>query len=81
MIPFSLRLGLFGRRFPAIIERSNEIGVGPAFLESPERDVCRGEIGLGADLFIAGAYGGVCGDELADFLAGIFFFDLMDDDL
>jgi hypothetical protein len=43
--------------------------------------VCDGEIGLGADVLVAGAYGGVCVDEFADFIAGIFFIDLKDDDI
>lgn len=79
--PFSLRVGNFGRRFPGIIERSNEIGIGPAFLQSPERDVCTGEIGAGADLLLVGGYGGICVEELADFLTGLVFIDIMDDDL
>lgn len=79
--PFSLRVGGFGRKFPAIIERSNEIGAGPAFLQSPDREVCVGELGAGLDLFLVGAYGGVCVDELADFVAGLFFIDIKDDDL
>jgi hypothetical protein len=81
MAPASLRIGDFGRQMPILIESSNEFGVGPAYVNSSDRHVCPGEIGLGADVLVAGAYGGVCVDELADFLAGIFFIDLKDDDI
>jgi hypothetical protein len=81
MAPASLRVGDFGRQMPFLIETSNEFGVGPAYVNSSDRNVCDGEIGLGADLLVAGAYGGVCVDEFADFLAGIFFIDLKDDDI
>ena len=81
MAPASLRVGDFGRQMPFLIESSNEFGVGPAYVNSSDRKVCPGEIGLGADLLVAGAYGGVCVDEFADFLAGIFFIDLKDDDI
>lgn len=81
MAPLSVRVGAFGRRVPVLLERSNEIGAGPAFLESHDRKVCKGELGLGADLFIVGAYGGVCVEEVLDFVAGIFFFDVMRDDI
>lgn len=81
MAPASLRVGDFGRQMPFLIESSNEFGVGPAYVNSSDRNVCPGEIGLGADLLVAGAYGGVCVDEFADFLAGIFFIDLKDDDI
>jgi hypothetical protein len=81
MAPASLRVGDFGRQMPFLIESSNEFGVGPAYVNSSDRKVCPGEIGLGADILVAGAYGGVCVDEFADFLAGIFFIDLKDDDI
>lgn len=81
MAPASLRVGDFGRQLPALIETSNEFGVGPAYVDSADRKVCDGEIGLGADVLVAGAYGGVCVDEFADFLAGLFFIDLKDDDI
>jgi hypothetical protein len=80
MLPASVRVGILGRRFPAMVEHSNELGIGPAFLESQQRRVCPGEVGVGADLFLIGAYGGICVDELFDFLAGIFFLDVKDDD-
>ncbi len=79
--PFSLRVGDFGREAPIMVERSNEFGIGPTFVNSRDRDVCTGEIGVGADVLIVGAYGGICVEELADFLAGLFFIDLMKDDL
>lgn len=81
MSPASVRVGAMGRRVPVMIERTNEIGLGPNFLPSKDREVCPGEVGFGADLFVAGAYGGICLDEAADFLAGLFFLDLKDDDL
>jgi len=81
MAPASLRIGDFGRQMPFLVETSNEFGVGPAYVDSSDRHVCDGEIGLGADLLVAGAYGGVCVDEFADFIAGIFFIDLKDDDI
>ena len=81
MTPGSLRLGDFGRRPPAMIEEDGESGVSPYYRESSDRPVCPGEIGAGADLLAVGAYGGVCVDELADFVAGIFFIDLKEDDL
>ena len=81
MAPASLRVGDFGRQMPFLIESSNELGVGPAYVDSSDRNVCDGEIGLGADVLVAGAYAGVCVDEFADFVAGIFFIDLKHDDL
>jgi len=81
MAPASLRVGDFGRQMPFLLETSNEFGIGPAYVNSSDRHVCDGEFGLGADLLVAGAYGGVCVDEFADFIAGIFFIDLKDDDL
>ena len=79
--PLSVRVGLFGRKLPVLVEHSSEFGIGPGFLQSSERTVCKGEIGAGADLFIVGAYGGICVDELLDFVAGIFFLDVSGDDL
>lgn len=81
VMPASIRVGDFGRQMPFLLETSNEFGVGPAYVDSADRKVCDGEIGLGADALVAGAYAGVCVDEFADFVAGIFFIDLKDDDL
>lgn len=81
MMPASVRVGDFGRELPVRVETSNEIGVSPAFKQSKDRDVCPGEVGVGADLFLVGAYGGVCLDEVIDFVAGIFFLDPKDDDI
>ena len=79
--PLSLRIGNFGRHeYPVLVETSNEIGVSPAFIQSNDRNICSSEIGVGADIFLVGAYGGICIQELADFIAGLFFFDLNDDD-
>jgi hypothetical protein len=81
MMPASIRIGDFGRALPVRVESSNEIGISPAFKQSKDRDVCPGEVGAGADLFIIGAYGGVCLDEVIDFVAGVFFLDPKDDDM
>jgi hypothetical protein len=78
--PTSVRLGAFGRHQPFLIERSTEFGIGPGFVDSKERKVCPGEVGLGADLLIGGAYAGICIEEVVDFAAGLFFIDIMNDD-
>jgi len=80
MLPASVRVGDLGRRIPVLIETSNEFGIGPAFVESADRAICPAEIGVGADVILAGAYGGVCLDEIVDFLGGIFFIDFKEDD-
>lgn len=81
MMPVSLRVGDFGRQFPVVVESSNEIGISPAFKQSADRDVCTAELGLGLDVLVVGGYGGICLDELADFLGGIFLVDFKGDDL
>ena len=81
MSPVSLRAGLRGRDFPVFIESSNEFGAGPAFVSSDDRYVTPIEIGLGADLLLAGAYAGISLDEIWDFIAGVFTFDPAGDDI
>jgi len=81
MSPASVRVGLFGRKAPAMIEHSSEFGVSPMYVDSSDRTVCKGEIGLGADLFLVGGYAGICVDELVDFVGGVFTLDMKDDDL
>jgi hypothetical protein len=81
MNPASFRVGLMGRQAPVMIERTNEIGISPAFGGSPKRDICKGEIGIGLDVIAAGAYAGICVDEFVDFVGGIFTADIKDDDL
>jgi hypothetical protein len=81
MAPASVRFGTFGRSVPVKVERDKESGFGSSFNSSPEREVCSGEIGVGADAFLVGAYGGICVDELADFVGGLFFFDFKKDDI
>jgi hypothetical protein len=81
MAPGSLRIGNLGRNPPVMIETSNEFGVGPAYVKSKDRDICTGELGAGADIMIAGAYLGFCPEEFVDFVAGLFFLDVMDDDV
>lgn len=78
--PISLRVGLFGRNWPFLIEHSNELGVGPLYLESGEREVTPLEVGAGFDFFLFGAYAGVSFDEAADFFSGIVGEDISDDD-
>lgn len=80
MDPFSFRIGAFGRQAPVMVETSDEIGIGPNMQMSLDRQVCPGELGIGADLFLFGGYAGICLDELVDFSAGLFFIDLLDDD-
>lgn len=77
----SVRLGHFGRESPYIlrVEKSNEVGVGPYFTQSKQRQVCKGELGIGVDLF-AGIYGGVCFDEIIDFVSGLGGGDFKGDD-
>ncbi len=81
MNPTSFRIGDFGRTYPWLLESSNEMGASPLFVQSKDRKVCNSEIGVGADVVIVGAYGGICLEEVFDFVAGIFFIDLKDDDL
>jgi hypothetical protein len=81
MMPASLRVGDFGRELPLTLEASNEFGISPAFRQSKDRKICPGEVGAGADLLIVGAYGGICLDEVVDFIAGVFFLDPKDDDI
>lgn len=81
MSPLSVRAGDFGRDWPVKVEHSNEFGIGPAFVQSHDREVCPGEVGIGLDVFLIGGYGGICFDELYDFFGGLFLFDAKDDDL
>jgi hypothetical protein len=53
----------------------------PFFTESKDRNICSSEVGLGADVIIVGAYGGICLEEVADFIGGIFMLDFKKDDL
>ena len=80
MLPFSFRIGDFGRTSPFLIETDNEDGSGSTFHQSTDRKVCASEIGVGIDLGLGG-YAGICSEELLDFVAGIFFFDLEADDI
>ena len=43
--------------------------------------VTPGEIGVGLDALIVGAYAGLSIDELGDFVTGLVGIDLNDDDL
>ena len=79
--PASLRIGDFGRTWPVKVEHSSEIGISPAFVQSSDRKVCPGEVGVGLDLFIVGGYFGICFDELYDFVGGIFLYDPKGDDI
>jgi len=79
--PFSARLGLRGRKVPVFLESSSEFGIGPAFVQSHDRQVGASELGAGVDLIIVGAYAGVDLVSLTDFFLGIFGVDIADDDL
>ena len=79
--PVSLRVGLRGRHLPVFLERSSEFGAGPAFLQSADREVTPVELGVGADLFLAGVYAGLSLDQLVDFIGGFVGLDPADDDL
>lgn len=81
MLPLSVRGGIAGRSSPFFVESGVDIGVSPVFRNSQGRKVCPGEVGVGADLLIVGGYGGICVDEVVDFLGGIIFLDPLDDDL
>lgn len=78
--PWSARIGLRGREMPVFLETHDEYGIGPVFENSPDRKVTDGEIGVGADLLIAGAYLGICLDEFVDFVLGIVTIDPSGDD-
>ena len=78
--PAMVRVGDFGRQEPYMIERSNEFGVGPAYVKSKDRTVCDAEVGLGLDVFLVGGYGGICFDEVVDFIGGVFTADPKKDD-
>ena len=80
MLPFSLRVGDFGRQTPFALETDDEIGAGDTFRPSGDRSICTGEIGLGLDLGL-GAYAGICPESLVDFFAGLIFIDLESDDI
>lgn len=81
MLPASLRVGNFGRDWPVKLEYGEEIGIGPLFAESRVRNTCPGEIGGGIDLLVFGVYAGICTEEIVDFGTGLFFVDLLDDDI
>lgn len=78
--PMSVRVGLFGRKPPLLVESSNEIGIGPAFIQSKDRNVCTSEFGLGLDILFIGGYGGICLEEVFDFFGGVFLYDPKNDD-
>lgn len=81
LMPISLRAGLRGRKMPVFIEHTTEMGAGPLFLSSKDREPSPAEVGIGADLFIAGAYLGISFDSIVDFFGGFAGFDISDDDL
>jgi len=81
MEPGMLRLGLMGRRAPALIEKKGESGFGRDFGRASKRKTSPGEFGVGLDLYLVGAYVGVSPDSAADFVLGIFGGDFEEDDL
>lgn len=80
MMPISVRAGLRGRKLPIFIEHTNEMGVGPLFLGSKEREPSPLEVGVGADLFLAGVYAGISIDSIFDFFGGFVGLDISEDD-
>ena len=81
MNPGMLRIGLMGRRAPLMIEERTEEGFGSDYGRKSDRRVSPGEFGLGLDVGIVGAYGGVSLDSAADFILGFVGVDFEDDDL
>jgi len=79
--PGMLRIGLMGRRAPVMIEEKREEGFGRDYGRQSKRKVSPGEFGLGIDLGLIGAYGGVSLDSAADFVLGIVGIDFEDDDI
>lgn len=79
--PISVRVGLRGRKLPAFIETSSEIGISPAFRQSHDREVGAGELGAGIDFIALGLYAGVDVLAIGDFFGGIFGFDPSEDDV
>jgi hypothetical protein len=81
-VPGSLRIGALGRRLPIMLETSDEEGFAPLdYNPSAQRDVCTYELGVGLEFLVAGAYLGVCPEEIFDFAGGIFLLDFEHDDL
>ncbi|MCC6932077.1 MAG: hypothetical protein IT292_02335 [Deltaproteobacteria bacterium] len=76
----SMRIGLHGRQWPVFFEDKGEYGFGPDFHNTPQRKVTPVEIGVGVDLIVPAAYVGISFDELADFVLGIFTYDMSGDD-
>jgi hypothetical protein len=81
VMPVSLRAGLRGRKMPVFIDHTNEMGVGPLFLGSKDREPTPLEVGVGGDLLLVGAYAGVSIDSIFDFLGGFVGLDISDDDI
>ena len=79
--PGMLRIGLMGRRAPLMLEDKREQGFGSDYGRSSRRRVSPGEFGLGIDVGLVGAYGGISLDSAADFFLGIVGVDFEDDDL
>ena len=78
--PHSVRIGLLGRQAPFMVEEGKEYGIGPGYTDRINRKICPGEFAIGIDAFAA-AHAGLCLDEAVDFLAGIFFLDVKNDDI
>lgn len=81
MMPVSARVGLRGRKVPVFIEHTSEMGVGPLYLDSAQREVTPLEVGAGVDLILFGAYVGISIDSIFDALTGFVGFDISEDDL
>jgi hypothetical protein len=81
LMPVSLRAGLRGRKSPVFIEHTSEMGVGPLYLDSAQREPTPLEIGAGVDLFLVGFYLGISIDSIFDAVLGFVGIDISDDDL
>ena len=81
MKPASFRVGFLGRKWPFLYEKVSEYGIGPSFRTSRERKVTDFELGMGAELFVLGAYAGLSFDELFDFFGGLVGYDYKLDDI
>jgi hypothetical protein len=81
LMPVSLRAGLRGRKSPVFVEHTSEMGVGPLYLDSAQREPTPLEIGAGVDLFLVGFYLGISVDSIFDAVLGFVGIDISDDDL
>ena len=79
--PGMLRVGLMGRRWPALLEERRQSGFGSELSRGSKREVSDFEVGAGFDAGVIGVYGGLSLDSALDFLLGWVGIDFEDDDL